>query len=94
MHTYDADFIWLVRGKQRKLVFAKLKIEFLPNALRKEVNQGIDKHLSLREISRHVTDFEKRKLVQCINKNDPYNRIYILTSKGKRLQRRIIRSNI
>lgn len=94
MRTYAADFVWLVRGRQRRLVFAKLKLEFMPNALRKEINQAIAKPISLRETSRHIRDFEERRLVQCINKTDPYNRIYHLTAKGRILQEKVLCSEL
>ena len=79
----DRDIIWLLRGSQRKEVFLSLPDkEFMPNKLRKELNSKLKTTLSLREMSRHLRDFEKRGFVKCINSKDPYNKIYKITDKG------------
>lgn len=89
MYGLDKNIIWLLRGSQRKIVFLNIpKDPFMPNKLRKELNDKKETALSLREMSRHLRDFEKRGLINCINKEDPYNRIYTITNKGvKALQR-------
>ena len=85
MYKPDKDTIWLLRGSQRKLVFLNLpKDAFMPNKLRKELNDKLKASLSLREMSRHLRDFETRGFIECINKNDPYNLIYAFTKKGLR----------
>lgn len=89
MPTIDKDLVWLLRGRQRKLVFAKLKPQFMANSLRKEINKELQKPLSLREMSRHLRDFEKKKLVRCLNSEDPYNKIYVISESGKRLQKKL-----
>lgn len=84
------DIIWLVRGRQRKDVFLNLPDnEFLPNKFRKQLNNKIP--LSLREMSRHLKDFSDRDLVECMNKDDPYNKIYKITKKGKDLKLDILK---
>jgi len=83
MYRPDKNVIWLIRGAQRKIVFLNLpKDPFMPNKLRKELNEKKETSLSLREMSRHLRDFEKRGLISCINKDDPYNKIYSITNKG------------
>ncbi len=47
--------------------------------------------LSLREISRHMRDFDEMCLIKCINKKDPYNKIYEITKKGKRIKESLIK---
>lgn len=89
MPTIDKDLVWLLRGRQRKLVFAKLKPEFMANPLRREINKELQKPLSLREMSRHIRDFEQKKLVKCLNPEDPYNKIYQTTGYGKKLKSKI-----
>jgi len=92
MPTLDKDAIWILRGAQRKTVFINLPKEmFMPNKLRKELNArlqtlGLQVPLSLTEMSRHVKGFERRGLIECSNEEDPYNKIYSLTSKGRKLQ--------
>ncbi|MFA5723539.1 MAG: hypothetical protein WC979_04750 [Candidatus Pacearchaeota archaeon] len=86
----DKEVIWILRGSQRKDVFVNLPdTEFMPNKLRKELNQKISLNLSLREISRHLRDFEKRGFVSCINSNDPYNKIYKITNLGLKTKERV-----
>lgn len=83
MYKLDKNIIWLLRGSQRKVVFLNLpKDPFMSNKLRKELNEKKETSLSLREMSRHLRDFEKRGLINCINKEDPYNKIYSITKKG------------
>lgn len=83
MYRLDKNIIWLLRGSQRKIIFLSLPKEpFMPNKLRKGLNDKKEVSLSLREMSRHLRDFEKIGLLNCINKKDPYNKIYAITNKG------------
>ena len=84
----DADFVWLIRDNQRRQLFVRLPVGgFLPNKLRKGLSNSLK--LSLREVSRHLNDFEERKLVQCLNARDPYNKIFKLTKAGAKMQERV-----
>ena len=67
---------------------------FLSNKLRKYLNEKKNFNLSLREVSRHLRDFKEKRLVNCVNKKDPYNKIYGLTLKGKRLKKDVLKSNL
>lgn len=90
MPNLDKETIWLLRGSQRKEVFLNLPDkEFMPNKFRKELNEKLDKPVSLREISRHLRDFEKKTLVKCINSEDPYNKFYVLTDKGLKAKEKV-----
>lgn len=91
----DKEIVWLIRGSQRKEVFINLpEMPFLPNKFRKELNDNLKTNLSLREISRHIKDFEKMSILKCINKEDPYNRIYQITPKGKKIMKNILKLKI
>lgn len=91
MQELDKDTIWVIRGAQRKVVFLNMpKDMFMPNKLRKELNAKLKASLSLREISRHLRGFEQKGLIKCSNHDDPYNKIYILSDKGKKLQESLI----
>ncbi len=94
MQIYDKGLLWLLIGRQRRLVFSKLKAEFMPNSLRKEINQEMEKPISLREMSRHMRNFEKRGLIRCLNKKDPYNKIYVLTERGVDLQENLSKTKV
>ena len=77
----------MLRGNQRKDVFLSLPSDpFMSNKLRKKLANPI----SLREMSRHLRDFEENKIVVCLNKEDPYNKLYQITDKGKKLQKEVI----
>ena len=90
MIKIDKEVIWLIRGSQRKMVFLNLPKEpFMPNKLRKELNGKLSVSLSLREISRHLRDLEKKKLIKCLNSEDPYNRLYLLIEKGIKIKKKL-----
>ena len=90
MPNLDKEIIWLLRGSQRKEVFLNLPDkEFMPNKFRKELNKILDKPVSLREVSRHLRDFEKQGLVKCINSDDPYNKFYRVTDKGLKTKEKV-----
>lgn len=86
MHKKYDELIWFLRGSQRKRIFLSLpEKEFIPNKLRKQVNTKI----SLREMSRHLKDFKEKEYIKCLNETDPYNKLYILTKKGKKMQKQL-----
>ncbi len=90
MYKLDKNIIWLLRGSQRKAVFLNLpKDPFMSNKLRKELNEKKETSLSLREMSRHLRDFEEKGLINCINKEDPYNLFYVITNKGLRILQKL-----
>ncbi len=83
----NKDIIWIIRGSQRKKFFLEIPEKpFLSNKVRKELNEKSNARLSLREVSRHLNDFKAKKLIECLNPSDPYNHIYELTSKGKKIK--------
>lgn len=67
---------------------------FISNKLRKLLNEKEEFKLSLREVSRHLRDFEERGLVECLNKEDPYNKLYQITQKGKILRGKLVKIEI
>lgn len=87
----DKNTIWLLRGSQRKEVFLKLlDKEFMPNKFRKELNEKTNLNISLREMSRHLKDFEKKGFVKCANSDDPYNKFYEITDKYLKCKKKVI----
>ena len=91
----DKTFILLIRGSQRRAFLSNLpESPFLSNKLRKELNEKHQMNLSLREVSRPLRDFEKKFLVKCLNRKDPYNHIYELTTKGKKIRKEIFKSDL
>jgi hypothetical protein len=86
MQKISKEAIWISGGSQRQNVFKNLPVEpFMPNKFRKKFEGKI----SLRELSRHLGNFKEQKLIICLNKNAPFNKLYQLTNKGKSLQREI-----
>ncbi len=78
---------WINRGKQRREV-----IKYIPDKpitaeeLRKEINSKTELKLSLREMSRHLTSFADKGLMECLTPDEPYGRLYIITSPGKKVK--------
>ena len=71
MYKPDKDTIWLLRGSQRKLVFLNLpKDAFMSNKLRKELNETLKTSLSLREMSRHLRDFDSQRFFSFWKKDE------------------------
>lgn len=84
MHEKYKDIVWFLRGSQRKKLFFNLPdSRFMPNKLRKKLSMKI----SLREMSRHLKSFKEKGFVKCLNEEDPYNKIYIITEKGKKIRK-------
>lgn len=91
----DKEIIWLIRGSQRKEVFLNLpSTHFTANKFRKELIESKKINISLREMSRHLKDFESRELVSCLNKSDPYNKLYHLTEKGLKTHKKLTKLNL
>ena len=86
----DKLIYWILIGNQRKLVLRNFPDkQITAEQLRKIINNKASLKLSLREMSRHLTSFSKRKLIKCLNQNAPYNRYYSLTPIGNRIKEKI-----
>ena len=86
MYEKYKNIIWFLRGSQRKNLFLNLPdAEFMPNKLRKKLPMKI----SLREMSRHLKNLKEKGFIKCLNEKDPYNRIYIITGKGKNVKKEL-----
>lgn len=80
------EIIWFLRGSQRKEVFLNIPNKtFMSNKLRKQLKIKI----SLREMSRHLKNFKEKGFIKCLNEKDPYNKIYIITDKGKKIKKQL-----
>lgn len=81
---------WIKRGRQRKLVLNELQKDYpvFPEELRKSINEKIKEgtKLSLREISRQLTDFKNKKIVVCLDEELPWSRSYLLTNQGIKIK--------
>ena len=81
---------WIKRGRQRKLVLEELPYNHpaFPEELRKETNAKIKTgtKLSLREVSRQLTDFKEKGIVVCFDEELPWGRSYLLTNWGLKLK--------
>lgn len=85
-------YSWVNLGSQRKEVMKLLPDRpITAEELRKKINEKSSLKLSLREMSRHLTSFSEQGLAKCINPEDPYNRLYMITSIGKKIREKISR---
>lgn len=86
-------FVWVKRGKQRRLVIQELENEqpVTGEELRKKMNTIIktEPKFSLREISRNLRGFQQKGIVECLDDDAPYGRHYILTKKGSVIKEKI-----
>ncbi len=85
---------WAHAGSQRRVVLCVLDATpMTPERLRQAVNDREDVHpkLSLREISRHVTAFDGKRLAECLNPDAPYNKLYRLTALGMRVKKELLK---
>ena len=81
------EYAWINMGSQRKEVMGFLPDKpFTAENLRKKINEKISLKLSLREMSRHLKSFIERGILTCLNSSAPYNRLHVLTKKGKDLK--------
>jgi len=88
---YFKEYAWINMGSQRREVMKLFPDRpITAEELRKNINEKSSLKLGLREMSRHLTSFAKRGLLKCINPNDPYNRSYLITDKGKKLKKRFV----
>ena len=86
---------WINRGRQRKLIIAKLTDKPITGEeFRKQINATLPSknQLSLREISRHFTTFTQKEIMICLTPDVPYGKLYVLTDKGKRIQKELTKS--
>ncbi|MBT6690516.1 hypothetical protein HN903_02050 [archaeon] len=80
-------YSWVNLGSQRKEVMKLLPDKpITAEELRKKINEKGPLNLSLREMSRHLTSFLEQGLTECLNPEDPYNRLYMITSMGKKIR--------
>ncbi len=83
---------WVKRGRQRRLVLAELRERPVTGQeFRKRLNARLpaDSQLSLREVSRHFTSFADKGLMRCLTSGQPYGKLYVLTDKGKKVQKEV-----
>ncbi len=85
------DCAWVNMGSQRKEVMKLLPDKpITAEELRKKINEKSSLKLSLREMSRHLTSFVKQGLSKCLNPEAPYNRLYAITNKGKKIKEQFL----
>jgi len=81
------DLSWIKRGKQRRELIAYITNEALtPSELAKESGY------SLNHASKTLNEFSKKGLAVCLNPHEKTGRLYRLTSWGKKIRDKVIRS--
>ena len=74
------DYIWIIRGKQRKKVIESLIRPKIPSQIKG------DTKLSLNNVSDVLRAFQKKKIALCLNPKEKTGRLYELTPKGMRIR--------
>lgn len=80
------DYSFIVRGKQRRTVFAVLSVPKTPTQIASETK------VRLTHVSRVLKQFEKRGLVKCLAPNEKFGRPYVLTESGKAVRLKLMES--
>lgn len=94
--TFWELYGWTRRGKQRRLVLSELRERPVTGQeFRKRLNAKLpaDSGLSLREVSRHFTSFADKGLVRCLTSGQPYGKLYVLTDRGRRVQKELLKDS-
>ena len=76
----EKDYVWVVRGKQRKKIIKIMSKPRIPTEIKEETN------LSLNNVSDVLSEFKKKRIVQCLNPKEKTGRLYKLTPKGMRIK--------
>ena len=87
-------YAWVVRVNQRKLAIIHLDRPMTVTGLKKRINVNVkppQKQLSLREVSRQLTSFEKKGIAKCLNPKEPLGHIYQLTQKGNQVREEVLK---
>lgn len=74
------DYVWVVRGKQRKKIIKALDKPRIPTQIKEETK------LSLNNVSDVLRSFQKKKIARCLNPKEKTGRLYELTPKGMRIK--------
>jgi len=83
-------YSWINLGSQRREVMKLLPDKpIAAEELRGRINDRDSVKLSLREMSRHLTSFVEKGLMECLNPEAPYNRLYSITPSGKKIRTQI-----
>ena len=77
------NYSYIMRGKQRRKVLNVLDGPALVSQIRKKAD------LSLAETSRVIRSLVEQGLAECKNPEDHLGRVYGLTDKGYRIQKKI-----
>lgn len=80
------DYSWVIRGKQRRKAILYIKDSQTPTQIANKSG------LSLNHVSRILSEFRKHKLAVCLNPKQKTGRLYTLTTKGKIIRDRILKT--
>ena len=73
------DYVWVIRGKQRKKIIKALGKAKIPTQIKEETK------LSMNNVSDVLRSFQKKKIARCLNPKEKTGRLYKLTPKGMRI---------
>ena len=76
----EEDYVWIVRGKQRRKIIRVLNKPKIPTQIKEETK------LSLNNVSDVLREFRKKKIARCLNSKEKTGRLYKLTQKGMRIK--------
>ncbi len=74
------NYVWVLRGKQRKKVIKVLNKPKIPTQIKEETKLGLN------NVSDVLRSFQKKKIARCLNPKEKTGRLYELTLKGMRIR--------
>lgn len=81
------EYAWVNMGSQRREVLRMLpNTPFTTEKFRDKINENSSLNISLREMSRHLNSFLNKGFLKCSNPKAPYNKLYSITEKGKKIK--------
>ena len=81
--TILQDYLWILRGKQRRAILKALSRPRTPTLLKEELS------IKISNISDVLRAMEERRIVKCVNPKDRHGRLYELTTKGRMLMKEL-----
>ena len=76
-------YSYVIRGKYRKSILLALNFERIPSQIAKITK------INISHVSRALSELRKRDIVECVNPEENFGRIYRLTKKGNELRNHI-----
>ena len=83
-----ALYSWVVRGSQRREIVRFIDGKRIPAQIYQEASKRNPK-ITLNSVSDVLHAFREKGIAKCLNPEEKKGRVYVLTKKGKEIQKKI-----